>query len=150
MKYEFKNLQTGQPCCRGDNIKHLCNACVQQAIAAHERAGRAAPSAPAPTVAAARPAAVPFTPSQQAQFDAAMAVMNANAAASAVPTIEAVPEVPSLTAAIAARRGGQITYNLDAPVFGGGGVRTYPVIVAAAHETIDDPPSLTDAIRRTR
>ncbi len=123
MKYEFKNLQTGQPCCRGNDIKLLCNACVAQAIAAHERAGRAAPSAPAPTVAAARPAAVP--------------------------TIEVAPEVPSLVAAVNARRAGQTTYNLDAPVFGNG-VRPYPVTVAAAHEESPDPPSLTDAVNRRR
>jgi hypothetical protein len=124
---------------------------VQQAIGAHEAAG----ARRSPTVAAARPEPAvsrPLSPAAQAQFDMAMGVMAANfaarAAAAAVPPIQEAPEVPSLVAAINARRSGQTTYNLDAPVFGGG-PRPRPT-VAAAYETIDEPPSLTDAIRNGR
>ena len=56
MKYEFKNLKTGQPCCKADSIKLLCDACLPQALAAHE-AGSAAAVARVLTVGAAAPAA---------------------------------------------------------------------------------------------
>lgn len=112
MKYQFTNLQTGKPCCTTDDINHLCANCRRQAT-------RAA----APTVAAARPVAVP--------------------------PIEDAPELPNLVATVNARRNGQTQFNLDAPVFGGG-VRPYPVTVAAAHEIIDEPPSLADAVKARR
>jgi hypothetical protein len=144
MRYEFTNLQTGMPCCKSDNIKLLCDRCVQQAI------GTAAHAAP--TVAASRPAPKPTPAQVQAQIDAGMALMTANAAAraaaAAAPPIVEAPEPPSLVAAIHARRSGQ-TYNLDAPVFGGG-VKPYPVTAAAVYGNIDEPPSLVDAIRNRR
>lgn len=67
-----------------------------------------------------------------------------------VPPVEEVPQAPSLVAAVNARRAanGRPTYNLDAPVFGGG-PRPRPT-VAADHGEPPDPPSLTDAIRNRR
>ena len=120
----MSNSATGRPC--------YCAYCRRQRAAA-------------PTVAARRP----LSPRAQAQLAEAQAVMAANASRSVVPPIEEAPEVPNLVAAVNARRAGQTTYNLDAPVFGGG-VRPYPVTVAAAHETIDEPPSLADAVRAWR
>jgi hypothetical protein len=135
VKYEFKNLQTGQPCCNSDNIKHLCDAnCLPQALAA---------SPSTLTVAAQRPGVVPLTDAQQAQVAEALAIMAGNAAAQAPP-----PPVPSLVDAINARRNGQPVAVAAAPVFGSG-VKPYPA-VAAQYGDVPDPPSLTAEILRRR
>ena len=74
------------------------------------------------------------------------------APAAAAPTVAAtsdVPAAPSLSAAIAANRGGAPNMALDAPIFGGG---RRPRPTAAAAAVVEEPPSLAAAInaRRTR
>jgi len=52
-RYEFKKL-SGEPCCKSNNIKLLCDSCVAQAIKHHEgtpqQAAHAEPPEPASLV----------------------------------------------------------------------------------------------------
>ena len=74
------------------------------------------------------------------------------ASSPSTPTVAAtsdVPPAPSLSAAIAANRGGAPNMALDAPIYGGG---RRPRPTAAAATVVEEPPSLAAAInaRRTR
>ena len=101
MKYQFTNLATGKPCCKSDDINHLCTSCRERA--------------------------------------------RALAAAAASPT--ETPSAPSLTDAIAARRGITAPVVNTAPMFGNGARLTTNSRPA---DGVDEPPSLASAITARR
>ena len=120
MKYEFKNLQTGKPCCSGNsNPPRLCPACLEQfkaSVAVNTEANRNAA----------------LVADRQGR---------ALTVAAATATNEP-PAPPSLVEAIRGSRGAAPLAT--APSF------RKPATVLSQHDGVDAPPSLVDAIRRTR
>jgi hypothetical protein len=98
-RYEFVNLQTGKPCCKTNDLTHLCASC-------RARAG-SAPAPAAPVVAAAT-SDVPDAPSLSARVGGPEVMMSPvfGGGPRRQPLVVAggVPDVPSLTDAVVAAR----------------------------------------------
>lgn len=98
MKYEFRNA-AGQSCCKSDSIKHLCNACVEQALKQHERT---APQAIAAADAAPEPASL--VDAIRASRNLPPINLDPVGQRPTVATASGVPDAPSLIDAIQQQR----------------------------------------------